>query len=196
MSSIFRLALAMLWACRSFSTAACISALTGVAFSRLRFVLRGLCPSAITLTRTDPGNIFPLTFTLSSPLKADYIQKCYLLSSAQRSVSTGHLRVVSGLLHRPPFGVTFPQFRVVFKERPYNFPSFTSNTVQKRCSLTPYHSCGFSGFSIFKQFISPSSFHLLIFIIRDSQAPASVFAKILKIKNTGYPRSGGITNTG
>lgn len=121
MSSIFRLALAMLWACRSFSTAACISALTGVAFSRLRFVLRGLCPSAITLTRTDPGNIFPLTFTLSSPLKADYIQKCYLLSSAQRSVSTGHLRVVSGLLHRPPFGVTFPQFRVVFKERPYNF---------------------------------------------------------------------------
>lgn len=119
---IFRLALAMLWACRSFSTAACISALTGVAFSRLRFVLRGLCPSAITLTRTDPGNIFPLTFTLSSPLKADYIQKCYLLSSAQRSVSTGHLRVVSGLLHRPPFGVTFPQFRVVFKERPYNFP--------------------------------------------------------------------------
>ncbi|MFR3973840.1 MAG: hypothetical protein ACLTZH_11525, partial [Subdoligranulum sp.] len=49
---------AMLWACRSFSTSACISALTGVAFSRLRFVLRGLCPSAVTLTRTDPGNIF------------------------------------------------------------------------------------------------------------------------------------------
>ena len=64
------------------------------------------------------------------------------------------------------------------------FPFFTSNTVQKRCSLTPYHSCGFSGFSIFKQFISPSSFHLLIFIIRDSQAPASVFARIFENKKT------------
>ena len=48
--------------------------------------------------------------------------KCYLLSSAQRPVSTGHLRVVSGLLHRPPFGVIFPPFRVIFKKRPYNFP--------------------------------------------------------------------------
>lgn len=41
-----------------------------------------------------------------------------------------------------------------------------------------------ASFSIFKQFISPSSFHLLIFIIRDSQAPASVFAKIFENKKT------------